>query len=620
MKMPKKSTRRIIRKRIAQRKSKDAAKQKNNSIRGQLMNVAAQNIANGIRPFGYASQQYGNINNERRIEQLRNDSNLKSSELQNTNAIIENMQKEIKDYQNELKNAKKEKKRAKAELEKTRHEKDMMDDELQEAERIERDNDRLSEQKRIREKRLAEISNENHIIELKQKNLNLREAIHKQDLELIEKQKYIESNTIYNENNNLQNELDATIAKHAYYDGIMESDVFKNPNKERIEKMKQLAIEKEKLRQTEELYNLAMENKRQEEILRSQPSKEEYAAIANEFASERNEIKQRSMELEKQKSDLQDEADIVNYQHEQYMNARKNEIDEQHKLDMLRKENIYLKNQLNKDGSNKLYAAQIKNTAKIRAKGLRKAIIVNMKQDLLKQKFENDTLEKISDLMNEEPTEEEKQLAKNIGENTARKEVLKEQQRLKNESHASSLKLVTEKANSDFRDSPEYQKYLKDNNDIKTETQINLNKADILKMTTEYAKQMDQSRITYEVTQKLVDANEPAYMQLNYHLQESTKLYQNMTEDLSASNIIKNALRAKIGSFPDRWDSFIELDKNERIPELLDNPHTGIEILKDIYYRFENYLGKTPPNSPPALKYQPKTEDNDVEDDQDFFD
>ena len=247
MKMPKKSTRRIIRKRIAQRKSKDAAKQnikQNNSIRGQLMNIAAQNIANGIRPFGYASQQYGNINNERRIEHLRNDSHLKSSELQNTNAIIENMQKEIKDYQNELKNAKKEKKKAKTDLDKMRHEKDMMDDELQEAERIERDNDRLSEQKRIREKRLAEISNENHIIELKQKNLNLREAIHKQDLELIEKQKYIESNTIYNENNNLQNELDATIAKHAYYDGIMESDEFKNPNKEHIEKMKQLAIEK----------------------------------------------------------------------------------------------------------------------------------------------------------------------------------------------------------------------------------------------------------------------------------------------------------------------------------------------------------------------------------------
>ena len=616
MKMTRKATSRLIRKRIAQRKAKDAAKHNtkhnttpNNSIRGQLMNIAAQNIANGVRPFGIAPQQYGNINNERRIEQLRNDAQTKTNDIQNNNVILDTLQKQITELSADSKRMKKLINAKQSELDKVKHDKEMMDDKLHEAERIERDNERLTEQKRMGEKHFAEIAKDNHIIELKQKRLSLLNDIHQGELKQIEMEKQLEGNTIFNENIKLKNELDAVIAKHAYYDGILNSEEFKNPNKEHIEMMKQLAIAKERLRQQEELYKLEMENKQAFETLQSQPSKEVYEAISKEYATKRDEENTRAMELKRQQRELQDDVDMANYQHDQYMKARKDAEDEQHNLDMLRKEDTYMKNQLDKDGNNPRYVAQIEETANIRAKGLRKAIIVKMKQDLLKQKLENDTLEKVGEIMSEEPTEEERKLAKSIGENKARNEVLKEQQRLNNDAHAASLKLAEEQANKAFHNTPEYQQYLKDNADIKIETQKNLNKAEMLKMSTEYAKQMEQSRITYEITEQLVDANEPAAIQLNHHLQEATKIYQNMTEDLTAPNIIRNALRAKIDSFPERWDSFIELEKNERIPELLDNKFTGIDILKDIYYTFESYLGKTPPNSPPALKYQPRNEE-----------
>ena len=96
-----------------------------------------------------------------------------------------------------------------------------------------------------------------------------------------------------------------------------------------------------------------MENKQHEEFLQSQPTKEEYEAIAKQIAAKRNELKKHSMELETQKTDLQDEVDMLNYQHEQYMNARKAENDEQHKLDLLKKESTYLNTQLSKDSEKK---------------------------------------------------------------------------------------------------------------------------------------------------------------------------------------------------------------------------------------------------------------------------
>ena len=597
MKMTKKATRRLIRKRIAQRKGKDAAKHNthvqsthNNSIRGQIMNIAAQNMANGLRPFGYTSQQYGNVNNERRIEQLRNDTHLKSSELQNTNAIIETMQKIIKDMTADIKNAKKEKKKAKAELDKTEHDKDMAEDMLNDAQKMEMKNERLREQKISLERQNALVDKDIHIGELKKQKVDLESNLHQKQLELDEKQKQIESNTLYNELRKEQDELDTVIAQNASYDEILNSDEFKNPNKYYIDTMKQLLLEKEKRQQQEEIYNLAMENKQHQEFLLSQPSKEEYEAVAKQFAAKRDKVKQHSMDLEHQRSDLQDEVDILNYQHDQYMKERKAEDDEQHKLNMLRNQSTYLKSQLDKDGNNKRYAEQIERTAKIHAKGLRKAIFVKNQEDLLKQKIENDMQEKVSQLMNEEPTEEEKNLAKTIGETKARKDALKEQQQLKNTARAAKLKVAEEQANKDYHDSAEYKQILKDNIDIMVETQKNINKAAAMKTINESSKHMEESKIASEVSNRLVEMGPNDDQQIAYHLNQANKIWDTQTE----KNQIKMALKQQIYTYSDAWDEFIENPRNAIFPGVLDDKNTSLEVLNDINHRFHSFLGTYP--------------------------
>ena len=629
MKMTKKATSRLIRKRIAQRKANDATKHNvkpNNSIRSQIMNAQNMNYRAqltgssnlGIRPFGIVPQQYGNINNERRIEQLRNDAQTRNSNIQNDHVILETLQKQITEISADSKRMKKLIKDKKSELDKTKHERDMTEIKYKDAKDIEFEVERLAEQQRILERKNAEVNKDNHITELKQTKSKLTQDIQQQELQLIEKQKQIESNSFYNDNIKLRNDLDAVIAKNAAYDDILKSDEFKNPNKYYIETMKKLTIENERLRQNEELHNLAMENKRQTEALQAQPSDEELKAVADQFASKRTEIDKRSIELKKQQTEQQDELDMLEYQHQQYMNARKTEQEEQHKLDMLRKQKTYLNAQLEKNNDNTRYQEQINKAANIRVKGLRAAIDVNRKQELLKQKIENDTLEKVGEIINEEPSTEEKNLAKSIGEEKARNELLKERDNLNKTYRASKLKLAEETANNDFHNTSEYQNLEKDNIDLKVETQKNLNKADELKRTAADAKQLRDSRITYEVSNQLITITPSDIQQVNQYLEEASKIYQNMT----AKNHIKSEIQSKSRTFPIKWREFTSSEDYSGVPELLADESTGLDVLQDISNKFNQFLSVSSPPLQPSLPQNPPPQnppqDNNYVDD-DFF-
>ena len=598
--MTKKATRRIIRKKIAQRKAKAGQNTRpNNSIRSQIMNIAAQNMANGIRPFGYSSQQYGNINNERRIEQLRNDSNLKSSELQNTNAIIENMQKEIKDLSADLASAKKEKKKIKAEHDKAEHDKEMAEDILNESKRLEMNNDRLREQTRSLERQNALVDKDIHIGELKKDKIAMEANLHKQQLEAIEKQKQIEANTIFNENLKIQNELDRVIAENAAYEDILKSEAFKNPNKEYIEKTKQLHLAKEENRQKQELYKRALENKHQQEELSAMPTVEELDAMAKQFADQTIQLRNNEMALKQQNIAIQDQIDLYDFHHDQFKNAAKDEFKEQYNLNILTNQNAYLQEQMKKTNANKRYNAQIKRTAQIRMKNERQAEKLKINQELYELKKKNDIMEKMIESKPNELTQDEQILTKSIGEEKARNIALKKQQQLKEDLHESELKKSEEQANNDFRKTDEYKDYLNDNINIKIETQKNLNNADNLKTRNELEKQLDRSKQTFELTNKILNADVNDVDQLDYHLKAASNLYDNLTK----KDLIVKDINDKKRIYPDQWEGFIRLQGNENVNETITGDYSSINDLKDIYDRFVRFV-KTPqlPMRPPPFQ------------------
>ena len=617
--MTKKATRRLIRKRIAQRKAKDATKHNskpNNSIRSQLMNIAAQNMANGIRPFGFAPQQYGNVNNERRIEQLRNDAHLKSSELQNTNAIIENMQKEIKDLSADLASAKKEKKKVKSQFDKAEHDKDMAEDILNENIKLEMKNERLREQTRMLERQNALVDKDVHIGKLKKNKVDLEANLQQKQLEAIAKQKQIESNTIYNDINKLQNEIDAVIAQNAAYDEILKSDEFKKPNAEYVEKTKQLHLVKEKNRQNQELYKIELENKHLQEELAANPTVEELNAVAQQFAARANTHRNNAMNLKFQQLAQQDALDLFNHHHDQYMNAKKDEITEGYKLNMLTNQVKYTNDQLKKTDANKRYNAQIKRTANIRIKNARQALKLQNNQDLLKLKKENDIMNIMNESKHHELTQDDKDLSKSIGAEKARNVALKRQQRLNDDLYESKLKSSEEKANNDFHNTPEYQNMLKNDIETKVETQKNLNEADMMKKTAAAARQLEQSKLSFEVSRQLTNIGASDVEQVNFHLNEANRTYQNMT----AKNQIINALNQRIHTFRDRWLDFIRLPNYAGVPDVLNDDYTSAEVIQDIYNQFDRFLSTTPPRTPPAITYKEDHGEDDIENDNYFLD
>ncbi len=268
--MTKKSTRRLIRKRQLKRNVKDSVKnnvKSHHSVREQMLNGIAQNMANGIRPFGMfgtAPQQYGNINNERRIEQLRNDTHSKQNELQNIHAITDVLQKQVEELSNEVKNAKKREKEVKTTHDKLLHDKEMSEDKLRELTRINLENERLQEKKRIMEIQQSELKNDIDLNFIKNGNENLKNTIHQNEMLLLEHKQQLTANALYNEQQRLESELQPILAKIDANNNILKSEEFKNPNKKYIEKHKKLMLEKEKLRQQEELMKLSNEIRQQQ--------------------------------------------------------------------------------------------------------------------------------------------------------------------------------------------------------------------------------------------------------------------------------------------------------------------------------------------------------------------
>ena len=89
-----------------------------------------------IPTLGFGPQQYGNINNERKIDQLKNNNQMATQQINNDKATIDFMTQEKARLDAEVEDLKKPKKEAKQKLEKTTNEREMMQDDVAEAERI----------------------------------------------------------------------------------------------------------------------------------------------------------------------------------------------------------------------------------------------------------------------------------------------------------------------------------------------------------------------------------------------------------------------------------------------------------------------------------------------------
>ena len=233
----------------------------NNSLRAQLLARASMTPT-----LGFAPQQYGNINNERRIDQLRNDNNTMSSLITSEKAQIEAMEKQKTKLESDkaeqkkmIKELKKQLKDKENEFEKTQIERDMASDKLKEGERVDMRTKQEEERRNTIQQRMQEQTRENNIIQYKKEADNLESELHQAKLKREQLQEAFEKNKVYKRIQELQEEIKLIQNENATLMDVMKDDAFINPNKELMR------LEKEKMKQQyqNELYKEQIEKQKQ---------------------------------------------------------------------------------------------------------------------------------------------------------------------------------------------------------------------------------------------------------------------------------------------------------------------------------------------------------------------
>lgn len=146
-----------------------------NSIRNQLL------LRGGIPSMGFAPQQYGNINNDRKIQQLKNDTQTSTQQVTNEKAIIDTLTQQLNQSTADSKNLKKQIKDLNRKLEKATSEREMMQDEVSDAERID-------------DKTHKELLRKNALKEEELKQIGRMKLFRTRQKQILWNQKFIEKN------------------------------------------------------------------------------------------------------------------------------------------------------------------------------------------------------------------------------------------------------------------------------------------------------------------------------------------------------------------------------------------------------------------------------------------
>ena len=198
-----------------------------NSLRAQLLAIAS------FAPsLGYIPQQYGNINTERRIEQLRTDNQSNQQQISNDKVTIKTMEDEIKEQKKEIKELKRQKKNMQSNFDKAQHEREMTEDELHEKERIDMKTKREQQRKQNAELQMAEQTRQNEIIKYKKEADNMEAQVHDMKIKHQHLQNTYDKNKEYLRLQQLKEEYQQITNENATLMDIMAEPAFANPNEE----------------------------------------------------------------------------------------------------------------------------------------------------------------------------------------------------------------------------------------------------------------------------------------------------------------------------------------------------------------------------------------------------
>ena len=604
-----------------------------NSLRAQLLARAAFGPT-----LGYMPQQYGNINTEKRIEQLRTDNQTNQQQISNDKVTIKTMEEEIKEQKKQIKELKKQRKAMESDYDKAQHEREMTEDQLHERERIENKTKREEQRKQIAELQMAEQTRKNEIIKYKTEADSMESQVHNLKLTNQQLQDKYDKNKEYQRLQQLQEEYKYLVNENATLMDIMKEDSFTKPNEGIIRLQKDIMkaqyekeLNEEKIKKQKELNEIQIQtqtipqeeleaitkqhvdkiNELHKEILNAKEEYMPYQTTIDEYEYSVNQLKQLNNQLSEaynKHTMLQKEAEILETKNKGELgvlvkgkleavvrqkvinDANERRIERANQVARMKEsdyQNQLMINELNK-GINETEQTQIKQLVTEQAKEERQKRQMELLQQQKESQIENTRNAAIIEAMKEEiPKEELDQIKSNAvaeiknNENKRYMSALQQYRETKTEEAKSN-------AEKEYLDSKDYNKLLEERAAKEIETARIMKQKEEHDLYIQSQRKFQEMKMLHEINNEVMKNSLSSVEQFSYIL--DNKLTPTMDEWNEKAKVVHKIYNLR-DSHTTLWEAFIA--ENNAIPGMLDNyMNEEISDLNKILAAFQEVINK----------------------------
>lgn len=554
------------------------------SLRSQLIQRATTS-------FGFMPQQYGNINNERKIEDARNTNQTMTQLLNNEKVTLDAMNQERARLDSDIKALKKQKKDVKKKLEKATTDREMAEDEVNHAEEDERRTRRELARKNNAEQRLSEVTMKKNIIKYKTEADSLEATVHEKEMENQSLKSKYEENHAFHELNKKKADLQRLVNENTALAETINANEFINSNTEYTRTFKELEKEKYK--------NSLLKKKQQKEqelinekiSLASMPDDKYINDITNQYIEEYKAIDKEIINTKDRIQKAKEPIDIYEYNVQKVNEARKQLVDAQNEHYMIQAKQAKLNTQsidniqvnLKKQMEN--LGRQQANNDKVEMKVKNAHNILELKMDAERQKAYNAEISKGI-------TEEEAQQFKEAGELEAKTNAQKQLNAATLGNRSAVFELAKAKANNDYYNSKEMHVL----NDLITKTEIetiNLQKqTENRDLLSKNQKHLQEASIAHQISSHIISDELSPVEQVDYIMTEEL---QPKLNDIKEKDALIQKLMELSNTHKVEWSQFLTINPN--LANLLPdgnyvNMNTG--ELKKLVEMFDAFWKQTP--------------------------
>ena len=553
-----------------------------NNLRNQLLTKAQL-----ITPFGYHPQQYGNFSSDQRINDLRNVNQLMSQKINSDKVTLEAMSKEKAKNDADTKDMKKQIKAMKKQLEETKNKREMVEDQLSDAQRIELENNRQKNRLWQIQQQMAEYNRKNDIIKNKTEADSIEGQVHAKKLENEQLQQQYESNKEYQRLLSLREELKSEIAKNNGLLQAMKDPSFANPNKEMEYTYKEL----EKMKESERMNQLWKQKMQEASELKLQQDSAlsigELNAITSQHIEAMKQVNSDIMNTKNEMYKFQQKMDEYEYNVNKRRELDKEKLEITHQKELLMNQrqalDFWNQNQLNPEIKFRLEnqgkeLAEIERT-KQRIKEANASI--NTKEDIVRL---NATATELRKPLSQEAQNDLDEMSKDL----AMKELKEEEIKSIKERRQANFEVAKANARKAYQENPEFNQLYKQLEDEELETKRLEREAQERDLLNKALENAQKAQLAMDVQERLVDDQLSATQQATFYLDNGAKALQEIEE--------KNQLVLKLNEWrnerPDIWQTFVQMNPQAGISGTESFQNMPIEQLRSLVETFKQVFAR----------------------------